>query len=47
MEAVQAQAAATRLKPGTYTLSPGQDYDSIIAKLDSGATSPGNQGDHP
>jgi UPF0755 protein len=40
LEAVQARAAATSLKPGTYEFSPGQDYGSIIAKLESGETSP-------
>jgi UPF0755 protein len=40
LQAVQAEAAATRLKPGTYELRPGQAYGSIIAKLESGETSP-------
>ena len=40
LKAVQAQAAATRLKPGTYELNPGQDYGSIIAKLENGQTIP-------
>ena len=40
LEAVLAQVASTRLKPGTYELNSGQDYGSIIAKLESGETSP-------
>jgi UPF0755 protein len=40
LDAVEAQGAATRLKPGTYELVPGQSYGSVIDKLEKGEVSP-------